>query len=147
MSRSIRLVLIFAIFATVPIQGRAVHGNGSLSSATLEAIQDVIAGQIEAFGANDGERAFSFASPGIRGIFATPDNFMNMVRTGFAPLLRPRRFDFRDALADGAMIEQHVLIVGEDGRVVLAVYTMERQDDGTWRIAGCRLEKVPQSDV
>ena len=33
------------------------------------------------------------------------------------------------------------------GRAVLAVYTMQRQDDGAWRINGCRLYPAPGPGV
>ena len=34
-------------------------------------------------------------------------------------------------------------ILGPDGQNYEAVYTMERQPDGTWRINGCYLVKKP----
>jgi hypothetical protein len=35
-----------------------------------------------------------------------------------------------------------VLLVGPDGKPVMALYAMERQPDGSWRIDGCMLGKA-----
>jgi hypothetical protein len=103
------------------------------------AIRAVIAQQLAAFGRDDGAAAFAFASPGIQARFGTPERFMAMVRSGYAPVYRPRETEFRGLAAGPEGPVQQVLFVGPDGRPVLALYTMEREADGSWRIAGCRL--------
>jgi hypothetical protein len=39
---------------------------------------------------------------------------------------------------DGRIV-QRVELVGPDGARELALYTMEREPDGSWRIDGCQL--------
>jgi hypothetical protein len=34
-------------------------------------------------------------------------------------------------------------VIGPDGQPALALYAMERQPDGSWRIAGCTLTRPP----
>ena len=81
----------------------------------------------------------TFAAPGIREQFGTPDNFLQMVRTGYAPLLDARYTQFLEgALVDGAVI-QPLRLVLPDNTVLVALYQMQRQPDGSWRIAGCVL--------
>ena len=46
-------------------------------------IEDVITSQLDAFNARNTERAFSFASPMIKRLFGTPDNFGGMVARGY----------------------------------------------------------------
>ena len=107
--------------------------------AVRAAIREVIDKQIAAFRRDDGETAFSFAAPSIRHMFGTVDKFMDMVRGGYRPVYRPQAYRFGAiTIADG-MIVQKVHIVGPDGRAVTAFYIMEKQPDGTWRIAGCSL--------
>lgn len=107
----------------------------------------IIGQQIEAFRRDDGSAAFGFASPAIQGMFSGAETFLEMVRRSYAPVYRPRSFSFgavRD-LDDG--FEQSVAIQDEAGADWDAVYTFERQPDGSWRIAGCRLVKRPGEAV
>ena len=107
--------------------------------ADAAAIRAVIEHQLVAFQRDDAASAFSDASPGIQAKFGTPDVFMEMVRTGYQPVYRPRETEFRDLVAGPEGLVQKVLFVGPDGRPVLALYSMEREDDGSWRISGCVL--------
>ncbi|MFQ5954566.1 MAG: DUF4864 domain-containing protein [Kiloniellales bacterium] len=132
------LVAILAIGAPVQAQ------DMTISEADRDSIRDVIERQLAAFGRDDGAQAFSYASPGIRRKFGTPENFMHMVRTGYAPVYRPRRVDFRDVVVVDGVPVQKVLIVGPDGVLVMAIYPMEKQPDGDWKIAGCVLVSVAQ---
>ena len=111
------------------------------TDAERASIQDVISRQLEAFKRDDGAAAFAFASPTIRRQFESPDRFLAMVREGYRPVYRPKAVTFgRLVEASGAPI-QEVLILGKDGVGYLAAYQMERQDDGSWRIAGCVLAR------
>jgi hypothetical protein len=117
----------------------------SVSDSDKQAFRDVITSQIEAFRAEDGAAAYSHAAPAIKQIFPNPDIFMNMVRQGYQPVYRPQSFRFGDATlsASGRPI-QRVSIVGPDGLSYEAVYTMERQPDGSWQISGCAIVRAPE---
>ena len=108
------------------------------------AIRSVIESQIAAFRRDDGPAAFAFASPAIKRMFGTPDNFMAMVRTGYPQVYRPAAVSFRDLVRAEDTLLQLVDIVGPDGLPVIGVYEMERQPDGTWQINGCRLLQPPE---
>ncbi len=109
------------------------------SEADRAQIRDVITRQLEAFRRDDGVTAFSFAAPGIKSIFGTVENFMSMVRNGYQPVHRWQSFAFRDIRLVEDLIIQKVHIEAQDGSSVTAFYIMEKQPDGTWRIAGCSL--------
>lgn len=134
----------FAFFAMV--LGAHSSAAQELAESERDGIRGVIDAQLQAFRDDDGPLAYSFAAPGIQRIFPTHQIFMAMVRDGYAPVYRAAEAEFRDIepLPEGRWL-QHVLIVGANGDVVLALYTMERQPDGTWKIAGCRL--VAASDA
>jgi hypothetical protein len=134
----ISLLAAFVLFA-VPLRAE------SLSAEDKAAFQSVISQQIDAFRAEDGARAYSYAAPMIRQIFPSPDAFMNMVRQGYQPVYRPQSYRFGDAgfSASGRPI-QKVTVVGPDGITYEAVYTMERQPDGSWQINGCALVRAPE---
>jgi len=119
--------------------GNPAHAADPPSEADRAQIRDVISRQLEAFKRDDGVTAFSFAAPGIKSIFGTVENFMSMVRNGYQPVQSWRSFAFRDIRLTEDLIIQKVHIEAQDGSAVTAFYVMEKQPDGTWRIAGCSL--------
>lgn len=129
-------VLLAAAFLGGPAPALAADPP---SEADRAQIRDVIGRQLEAFKRDDGETAFSFAAPGIKSIFGTVDNFMSMVRNGYQPVHRWQSFAFRDLRLVEDWVIQKVHIEAQDGSSVTAFYVMEKQPDGTWRIAGCSL--------
>jgi hypothetical protein len=110
--------------------------------ADENAARNVITEQLESFLARDFERAYGYASQDIKRIYPTLDGFMSMVERGYLPVLRPGNYAFgrADRMADGRII-QEVLIRAPDGSDWTAVYYMELQDDGTWRVDGVNLRK------
>ena len=106
------------------------------------ATRSVVSGQLEAFQKDNATGAFSFASPEIKVAFGTPNNFMRMVKTAYQPVYRPRSVMFEDITTIQGFPAQKVLLLDEDGRLVRALYLMQKQPDGTWRIAGCYLVPV-----
>lgn len=125
-------------FVAIPAQSESL----TLTDADRSSIRDVIEGQLAAFQRDDGAQAFSYASPTVRRQFVTPERFMHMVRTGYAPVYRPREVEFRDLVVAGDVPAQKVLLVGPDGVPVMAIYPMQRQADGSWKIDGCFLLAV-----
>ena len=118
--------------------GRADAAETKLSAAEWSAIKKVISQQLAALRAGDGERAFGYASPGIRAQFGDARKFMTMVRTGYSPLLDARYTEFlQGAVIDGVIV-QPLRLIAPDNTVLVALYTMEKQK-GVWRISGCQL--------
>jgi hypothetical protein len=117
----------------------ATASSEDLGGPDRSAIQSLITGQIQAFRADDGSAAWGYASPTIQGIFQTPDNFMAMVKSGYQPVYRPRSVTFGELLDGPSGPLQKVYVTGPDGQSYLAVYDMQRQPDGSWKINGCSL--------
>jgi hypothetical protein len=115
-----------------------------IGTADRATIRGVIESQIAAFRRDDGPGAFAFASPAIKRLFGTPENFMDMVRGGYPQVYRPSSVSFGELMRAGETLVQLVEIVGPDGLPVIAVYEMERQPDGTWQINGCSLLRPPE---
>lgn len=121
------------------------RAQGDLSAADRATIQGVITRQIDAFRHDDAEAAFGFASPGIQDQFGTPGRFLDMVRRAYPAVHRPRAMEFTELrLSEGAVV-QEVELVGPDGALETALYTMERDAAGMWRISGCTL--IPSARV
>ena len=108
----------------------------------------IIAEQIAAFNADDGNRAFGFAAPVIQQIFQNPDNFMSMVKKGYAPVYRQQSFSFGEVTTEFmGKPTQRVTIVDVNGKLWTALYSLEKQPDGTWKISGCTLVQTPAADA
>jgi hypothetical protein len=116
---------------------------GAQSEADRAAVHSVIERQLDAFLADDAATAYSFASPGIKTLFPTKEIFMEMVRRGYAPVYRWRSHEFGALEASSAGLVQSVDIVDAAGEFWTAVYTLQRQADGSWKITGCYLVKKP----
>lgn len=120
----------------------------SVSEAEAAEFQRIITGQLNAFNADDGAAAYSFAAPSIQRLFPTPEVFMSMVRQGYAPVYRRQSYAFgRIGNEMGGQPTQHVTIIDANGKAWTALYAMERQPDGSWKIAGCLLVEAPGEDA
>ena len=118
-----------------------------VSSEDALAIRAVIAEQLDAFARDDAPRAFSLATAGIRERFGTPEVFIDMVRTAYPVVYRPKAVQFeKPEIVDGELI-QPVKMTDAEGRAWIALYPMERQADGGWRINGCQLARLPGREV
>ncbi len=141
-----RFVTVFT-FLILLAPASAFAGPADVSDADREAIRAVVEDQLAAFQADDAVRAFSHASPMIRRIFGTPSNFMRMVATGYPPVHRPQAVEFQDIVDFRGAPTQRVFLIGPDGQSVIALYVMELQDGGVWKINGCFLVEAEDSMV
>jgi hypothetical protein len=107
--------------------------------------QSVIRAQEQAFTRNDAAAAYSYAAPQIRKLFPQAEIFMDMVQNSYAPVWRHKSFEFGEARTEGKWVAQRVHIVDADGEAWEALYTLEQQADGSFRITGCSLLKAGQS--
>jgi ketosteroid isomerase-like protein len=110
-----------------------------LSDQDWQQIRSVIAQQLAAFQRDDAETAFSFASPNIRKLFQTPANFIAMVKSEYQAVYRPRSVTFMGPAVIAGQVQQPVQLLGPDNAAMVAIYSMEQQEDGTWKIDGCEL--------
>ena len=133
----LRLVLAGMVLA--PLAQAAPPGAATMPRAEWKAIEQVIEQQRNALIAGDGAKAMAFATPALRGQFGTPENFLRMVRNGYAALLDARATRFLEgAFIEGSVVQPLRLIL-PDNTVLVAIYQMEKQKDGRWKIAGCVL--------
>jgi hypothetical protein len=117
----------------------AIAENDDVATA-----QRIIRSQLDAFAHDDAGAAYSFASPGIRRLYPQSEAFLGMVQRNFAPVYRHQSFEFGDAQAAAGTVVQRAHIVDSNGEPWEALYTLERQEDGTLKISGCVLIKTGQ---
>jgi hypothetical protein len=107
-------------------------------------IRSVIERQLQAFKNDDASGAFCFASPEIQAQFGTPENFMQMVTSNYQAVYRPRSVLFENMTTIQGSWTQPVLLLDPEGIPVRALYLMQKQPDGTWRINGCYLVTIDE---
>jgi Domain of unknown function (DUF4864) len=117
----------------------------ALAADDVANAQSVIRAQEQAFTRNDAAAAYSYAAPQIRKLFPQAEIFMYMVQNSYAPVWRHKSFEFGEARTEGKWVAQRVHIVDADGEAWEALYTLEQQADGSFRITGCSLLKAGQS--
>lgn len=111
------------------------------SSSDREAFKALVQGQLQAFRNDDGPAAYSRAAPGIQAIFPSPDAFMTMVRQAYPPVYRSATVAFGEVIDGPAGPMEKVYLTAADGSNWIAVYSFEKQPDGSWKISGCQLLK------
>lgn len=145
MTRRLLIALVSALAllaASLPL-----HAQG-VSEAEAAEFQRIITGQLNAFTSDDGAAAYGFAAPSIQRLFPTPEVFMSMVKKGYAPVYRRQSHAFgRIGNEMGGQPTQHVTIIDANGKAWTALYAMERQPDGSWKISGCSLVEAPAADA
>ena len=124
---------LFAVIATL----------AALPAFAQEApIQSTITAQIEAFKVDDFAKAFSYASPNIHQIFQTPENFGNMVKTGYPMVWHPAQVEMLDLRTVGGALWQRVRVTDQKGQSFLLDYQMIETPDG-WQINAVQLQRAP----
>ena len=131
------LALFFALWLALPAPAQSV---GEAEGAQF---RDIITSQIEAFRQGNGSAAYGFASPKIRQIFPSADQFMGMVERGYPQIWRPASVKFGQVTDELGGPTQRVLITDEAGKIWSVLYLMERQPDGSWKINGVKIEQAP----
>jgi hypothetical protein len=107
--------------------------------------QGVIRAQEQALARDDAASAYSYAAPAIHQLFPQADIFMTMVQRQYAPVYRHQRFEFGESRAEGSFVAQRVHIIDANGEAWEALYTLEQQADGSYRITGCTLLKAGEA--
>lgn len=130
---------LFRLLAACALAVSFAAQAAPVSKGDTKKIRGVIQAQLDAFARDDAQRAFSYAAPGIRKMFGTPERFLAMVREGYPVVYRPASVGFLAPEANGATVIQAVEMADREGTLWVAVYQLERQRGGAWRITGCEL--------
>ena len=107
-------------------------------------IEDVIQGQITALKADDFAAAFTFASPTIKGMFGTPENFGAMVAQGYPMVYRPDAVRMMQLRRVAGNLWQRLMITDQAGTTHMIDYMMIDTADG-WQINAVQV--LPQAGV
>jgi hypothetical protein len=131
-----RFALLLAI-AIAAATAPARAGATALSAAEEQAVRQVIETQLEALAADDADRAFDTATPGVREAIGNSWRFLALVRGIYPMVYRPSFVAFLRPEEDDGTVLQLVQIVDNDDQSWLVLFALERQPDASWRISGC----------
>lgn len=111
----------------------------AITTADAIAIHEVVQSQLDALAHDDAVRAFELATPEKRMLIGSPDNFLRLIKEQYNPIYRNRGVIFsHPEVVDGDAI-QIVRVTDGDGRVWLAIFWMQQEEDSSWKIDGCQL--------
>ena len=134
-----RRLFIWSVGLLIALAGASAARADELSVAETKNVRAVVQAQLDAFAADDANRAFSFAAPSLREVFGSAEKFMAMVRSSYPVVYRPVSVAFLVPEAVGAEVVQGVHFTDGRGGLWLAIYHLQRQRDNSWRISGCQL--------
>ena len=98
-------------------------------------IESTISDQLKAFASDNFIEAFTHASPGIKDIFGTVENFSNMVKKGYPMVWRYNNFEFLNLEETPQGYSQIVRITDQNDKLFLLKYFMTNVA-GIWKISG-----------
>jgi len=70
-----------------------------------------------------------------------------MVRTSYTVVYRPKSVHFEKPVVISGEVIQPVRTTDGEGQLWVALYPMERQANGVWRINGCQLQRLKERAV
>ncbi len=130
--------LIFLLSSLLAFSNTA---NAQTDPIQLSASQMVVENQIKAFHQRQHEEAFNYAAPALRIVFRDVENFIRMVKRGYNPIYAAQNWSFGRSRTEGEKNHHEVLISGPNGGEWTALYTLQKQTDGMWKIVGVQLLK------
>jgi Domain of unknown function (DUF4864) len=114
------------------------------AAAQQDPIRTTIQSQLNAFQADNFAQAFSFASPTIKSIFGSPDNFGAMVKQGYPMVMRHSTVRMLELRTVAGNLWQRVMVTDTTGRTHLLDYMMIETAEG-WQINAVQL--LPAQDL
>ena len=111
-----------------------------LSDIEQHRIREAIRGQIRALAARDAERAFAYLAPVTKDYFSEGTAFLRKLMVQIRPLVDASGYTFTDVGREATDAIQNVVLTDNEGREWLALFTLERQPDGSWGIKSCEVK-------
>lgn len=111
------------------------------------AIHAVVQSQLDALAQDDADTAFALATADSRNRLGDPDTFLRIIKEHFTPIYRHQRALFSAPEMIAGHMVQIVRLTDGDNSVWLAVYQMQREMDGNWKIEGCKLLETASVSV
>lgn len=128
-------LLALAVLALTTVSSLAQAAP--LSPADEKTVRLVVQAQLAAFAKDDADKAFSYAAPNVQQAVGTASSFLAMVQRSYPVVYRPASLAFLKPEGQDDQAVQRVQMLDASGESWLAVYSLQRQKNKSWRITGC----------
>jgi hypothetical protein len=119
--------------ASMQLKARA----DTLTGPDVQQVQQVVMAQLKAFSTEDADAAFAAATPEVRKSVGDPGRFLALVRGNYPMVYHPAGFAFLQPQVDKDQVLQAVALRDDEDKTWIALFTLERQPDNSWRIGAC----------
>jgi hypothetical protein len=137
------MVLLISIVLTTPL----TMADDSVSAEDIKAARQVIASQISAFKADDYELAYSFAAPNVKQVFTSAKAFKFMVQSGYTQLYQHTSYSFGESTSANDEVYQEIIVTDESGQLWRFVYSLDKQQDQSWKITSVVMHRYEGKSV
>lgn len=141
-----RFIVMLSMLAGLALPFLAVAAD-EITQEDKIAIHTVVQSQLDALAEDDAAAAFALATADSRSRLGDPDTFLRIIKEHFTPIYRHQRALFSTPEMIAGRMLQIVRLTDGDNSVWLAVYQMQREQDGKWKIAGCKLVETASVSV
>lgn len=125
--------------------------------AEKKAAEAIIVAQLEAFKADDWDKAVTYQAADLRQNFASVEDFKRMIKTNYPQFANYESVKWGKARIDGSMLQIQVSITGKDGVQIAALYSMNKEpvdpkdrkktDYRVSGVTGGQAQKAPDSKI
>ncbi len=133
--RKLLTAIVMALALATPVSAQ--------DAASGDAIRGVISSQLEAFRAGDVPAAWAHASPTIKRLFGSEQNFAVMVERSYPMVWEPGDVQFLELREIGGKQWQKVMVKDANNVFHILDYEMIETESG-WQIDGVQLLPAPQ---
>jgi hypothetical protein len=119
--------------ASLQLKARA----DTLTGPDVQQVQAVVMAQLKAFSDEDADGAFAAATPEVRKSVGDSGRFLALVRGNYPMVYHPAGFAFLKPQVEKDQVLQAVALRDADDKTWIALFTLERQPDNSWRIGAC----------
>ena len=95
-----------------------------------KAAQDVIMAQLEAFKADDYQKAEKYQSSGLKDSFGSTEQFRAVIKNNYPQFANYKEVKWGKSRIDGPMLQIQIVITGQDDVQIAALYSMIKEDVG-----------------
>lgn len=120
-----------------PVQ--AALPAATLPAADVEAIHQAVQRQLDALKKGDAAGAFALTTDDTRNRLGTPDKFLQVIKEQYDPVYRHRLAMLSTIHVINGKVYQLVRLTDQESHVWVAIYAVNKDKQGAWKIDGCEL--------
>lgn len=126
----VAVVAILSLLFVMP----SAAAESIVADDDVKAVQLVIGNQISALKSGDYQSAYSFAAPNVKQAFPSVKTFINMVQSGYKPLYQHASYVFGKNTLSKGEVYQEIIVADESRQLWQFIYTLDQQQDKTWKV-------------